>query len=54
MHKGYKCLDPTSGRVYISRDVVFDGKLFPFANLHANARVWYTSEVLLIPDHNQS
>jgi histone deacetylase 1/2 len=24
LHKGYKCLDPKEGRVYISRDVVFD------------------------------
>jgi hypothetical protein len=24
MHKGYKCLKPKSGRVYISRDVVVD------------------------------
>lgn len=31
LHKGYKCLDPKEGRVYISRDVVFDEKVFPFA-----------------------
>jgi hypothetical protein len=30
-HKGYKCLDMESGRVYISRDVVFDEAKFPFA-----------------------
>lgn len=29
-HKGYRCLDPISGRVYISRHVVFNEKLFPF------------------------
>jgi histone deacetylase 1/2 len=31
MHKGYKCLHIPSNRVYISRDVVFDENLFPFA-----------------------
>jgi histone deacetylase 1/2 len=31
MHKGYKCLDKSTGRIYISRDVVFDETVFPFA-----------------------
>ena len=31
MHKGYKCLDRSTGRTYISRDVVFDETVFPFA-----------------------
>jgi hypothetical protein len=31
MHKGYKYLDRTTGRVYISRDVIFDEQIFPFA-----------------------
>ena len=30
IHKGYKCLHISSGRVYISRDVVFEEKFFPF------------------------
>jgi hypothetical protein len=30
MHKGYKCLDRATGRIYISRDVIFDETLFPF------------------------
>lgn len=34
MYKGFKCLDPTEGRVYISRDVTFDECVFPFAELH--------------------
>lgn len=37
MHKGFKCLDIAAGRVYISRDVVFDEQVFPFAQLHSNA-----------------
>lgn len=28
-HKGYRCLDP-QGRIYISRDVLFDESTFPF------------------------
>ncbi|PNY13707.1 putative copia-type protein, partial [Trifolium pratense] len=30
MHKGYRCLDPKTKRVYISRHVVFDETTFPF------------------------
>ena len=37
LHKGYKCLDVSTGRVYISRDVVFDETVFPFSTLHPNA-----------------
>jgi hypothetical protein len=29
LHKGFKCLEPSTGRVYISRDVVFDEHVFP-------------------------
>ena len=31
MHKGYKCLDRTTGRIYICRDVIFYEDVFPFA-----------------------
>lgn len=31
LHKGYKCLDMESGRVYVSRDVIFDELIFPFS-----------------------
>lgn len=31
MHKGYKCLDHSTGRIYISHDVIFDESVFPFS-----------------------
>lgn len=33
-HKGYRCLYPPTGRVYISRHVIFDEINFPFANIY--------------------
>ena len=32
-HKGYRWLDPTTGRVCTSRHVVFDENIFPFHNI---------------------
>ncbi|KAB2633275.1 hypothetical protein D8674_029522 [Pyrus ussuriensis x Pyrus communis] len=32
-HKGYRCLHPSTGRVYISRHVIFQEDYFPFTNL---------------------
>jgi hypothetical protein len=49
MHKGYKCLEVSTGRVYISRDVVFDEHIFPFAELHANAGARLRAEINLLP-----
>jgi hypothetical protein len=49
MHKGFKCLDISTGRIYISLDVIFDESMFPFASLNSNAGACYTSDVLLIP-----
>jgi hypothetical protein len=48
-HKGFKCLDANSGRIYISRDVVFDKNIFPFSKLHPNAGARIRSEILLLP-----
>ena len=48
LHKGYKCLEVTTGRIYISRDVVFDETLFPFAKLHPNAGALLRSEISLL------
>lgn len=50
LHKGFKCLDPNEGRVYISRDVVFDEHVFPFATLNPNAGARLHSELAVLPD----
>jgi hypothetical protein len=47
-HKGYKCLEPSSGWVYISGDAVFDETMFPFSELHPNAGAQLCSEILLL------
>jgi hypothetical protein len=47
IHKGFKCLDVSTGRVYVSRDVVFDENIFPFAKLHSDAGAKLRSEILL-------
>jgi hypothetical protein len=49
-HKGFKCLEPSEGRVYISRDVVFDETVYPFSSLHPNAVARLRSELALLPD----
>ena len=51
LHKGYKCLEIATGRIYISRDVVFDETLFPFAKLHPNAGALLRAKIALLPDH---
>jgi hypothetical protein len=50
MHKDYKCLDPSTRRIYISHDVVFDEKLFPFAVHQSAIGAQYTSDILLLPE----
>jgi hypothetical protein len=49
-HKGYKCLEVNFGRVYISRDVVFDETVFPFSKLHPNAGARLRAEISLLQD----
>jgi hypothetical protein len=49
-HKGYKCLDLSVGHIYISRDVVFDEHVFPFASMHPNAEAHLRAELALLPD----
>ena len=51
LHKGFKCLDVATGRVYVSRDVIFDETIFPFSTLHPNARARLQSEITLLPSH---
>jgi histone deacetylase 1/2 len=50
IHKGFKCLEPSSGRVYVSCDVVFDETIFPFASLHPNVGACLRKEIELLPD----
>jgi histone deacetylase 1/2 len=52
LHKGVKCLDISTGRIYISRDVVFDENVFPFHALHPNAGALLKKEILLLPSNN--
>jgi hypothetical protein len=47
-HKGYKCLEPSSDRVYISRDVIFDETTFPFSSLHVNDGAHLQAKILLL------
>jgi len=56
LHKGFRCLDPKQGHVYISRDVVFDERVFSFTSLHPNVGARLRSELALLPDalHNSS
>jgi hypothetical protein len=49
LHKGYKCLDISTGRLYISRDIVFDETVFPFTSLHSNAGARLRAEINLLP-----
>jgi hypothetical protein len=45
-----KCLDPSAGRVYISRDIVFDEHVFSFAHLHQNAGSRLRAKLAVLPN----
>jgi hypothetical protein len=47
LHKGYKCLDLSTERIYTSRDVIFDEHVFPFTTLHLNVRPRLKAKVAL-------
>jgi hypothetical protein len=52
LHKGYRCLHIPTGRVYISRDVVFDEHVFPFSKLPAQPScTTIDASTLLLPSH---
>jgi hypothetical protein len=48
-HKGVKCLDTSTGRINICRDVVFDENVFPFASLSPNVGKRLKDGILLLP-----
>jgi hypothetical protein len=51
MHKGYKWLEVLSGRVYNSRDVIFDEEVFSFTELHSSAGGCLQAEINLLHTH---
>jgi hypothetical protein len=53
MYKGFKCLDVTEGRIYISRDIVFDETIFPFSTLNPNVGARLRADILLLPTNTQ-
>jgi hypothetical protein len=48
IHKGYKCLDVSISGIYVSRDVIFDDKVFSFSKLNPNADAHLRSEIALL------
>ena len=48
-HKGYRCYEPKTKRLYISRHVVFDESLFPFQNTTPKSTKCDTPHKVLLP-----
>lgn len=52
IRKGYKCLDKSTRRIYISRDVIFEENIFPFATMSFvkdNQTSSYSPSAILLP-----
>jgi hypothetical protein len=49
MHTGFKCLEISTRCIYISRDVIFDEFIFPFASIRPSVGAHYHSDILLEP-----
>lgn len=45
-YKGYRCLHPPTGRVYISRHVIFDKQIFPFTGQYKHFLVQHNIGLL--------
>jgi hypothetical protein len=51
--RGFKCLDVAGGRIYISRDVIFDEIVYPFSKLNPNTGARLRYAILLLPSQAQ-
>lgn len=51
MHKGFKCLHRATGRVYISRDIIFDEKVFLFerTSSHISSSHDMSTKTIILP-----
>ncbi|PKU60279.1 Retrovirus-related Pol polyprotein from transposon TNT 1-94 [Dendrobium catenatum] len=56
--KGYRCLNPKTGKVYVSRHVIFNEAVFPYHQsdygLTQNSTQNFVPPLLLVPTHNNS
>ena len=53
MHKGYKCLDRSTGRIYICRAVIFYESVFPFSTSGVSVDVSALVESISFPSNEQ-
>ena len=53
LHKGYRCLQPETNRVYISRHVVFDENYLPFKKLTSFFNVQEHSTLTTFPQQDE-